>query len=103
MVVCYTFAVMPKQLNVAVVGCGYWGPNLARNFHQLKTAHLGALVDADLARAQELAVFYAEARAVANVDAVLRDDAIDALVIATPARTQYELTKRALEHGNHVV
>jgi predicted dehydrogenase len=94
---------MPKQLSVAVVGCGYWGPNLARNFHQLKTARLSALVDADLPRAQELAVFYAEARAVANIDEVLGDDAVDALAIATPARTHYELAKRALENGKHVL
>ncbi len=94
---------MPERLNIAVVGCGYWGPNLARNFHQLRSAHLSALCDADLGRAQELAVFYAEARAVANVADILRDDCIDALAIATPARTHYELTKRALEHGKHVL
>jgi predicted dehydrogenase len=94
---------MPEPLNIAVVGCGYWGPNLARNFHQLKTARLVALCDADLPRAQELAVFYAEARAVANVADVLADQNVTAVALATPARTHYDLTRRALESGKHVL
>ncbi|MEP7200598.1 MAG: Gfo/Idh/MocA family oxidoreductase, partial [Chloroflexota bacterium] len=94
---------MPERLHIAVIGCGYWGPNLARNFHQLPTARLSVVCDADLSRAQALAVFYAEARAVANVADVLGDETIGAVAIATPARTHYELAKRALEHGKHVL
>jgi len=94
---------MPERLNIAVVGCGYWGPNLARNFHQLKTARLAVLCDADLARAQELAVFYAQARAAANFADVLDDPGVTAVALATPARTHFELARRALESGKHVL
>ena len=94
---------MPERLNIAVVGCGYWGPNLARNFQQLKFAKLAVLCDADLARAQELAVFYAQARAVANFADVLADPEVSALALATPARTHFELARRALESGKHVL
>ncbi|MBI5877350.1 MAG: Gfo/Idh/MocA family oxidoreductase [Chloroflexi bacterium] len=94
---------MADRTNIALIGCGYWGPNLARNFNQLKTARLAALCDADIARARELAVFYAQAQAVANVDAVLADPAIDGVAIATPARTHYALAKQALLAGKHVL
>lgn len=89
--------------SIALIGCGYWGPNLARNFHQLRTARLAALCDADFPRAQALAVFYAQARAVANAADVLSDPAIDGVAIATPARTHYDLAKRALLAGKHVL
>jgi predicted dehydrogenase len=94
---------MAERTNIALIGCGYWGPNLARNFNQLKTARLAALCDADLARARELAVFYAQAQAVANADDVLADAAIDGVAIATPARTHFALAKKALLAGKHVL
>ena len=97
------FATVPERLNIAVVGCGYWGPNLARNFQQLKLARLAVLCDADLARAQELAVFYAQARAVANYADVLADPDVHAVALATPARSHFALARRALDSGKHVL
>ncbi len=93
---------MPEPLNVAVVGCGYWGPNLARNFHQLKHARLCALCDADAGRLGEVAALYPEAQPLARFEDVL-GDGVAAVAIATPARTHYALAKRALESGKHVL
>ncbi len=94
---------MPERLAIAVIGCGYWGPNLARNFHQLKVAHLAAVCDADAARATELAAFYPEAIALNDNADVLNDPTIAAVAIATPARTHFELARQALQNGKHVL
>ncbi len=93
---------MAERLNVAVIGCGYWGPNLARNFHQLKSARLSALCDADANRLQEVAALYPYAQPLTRFDEVLHDG-VAAVAIATPARTHFALAKRALEHGKHVL
>lgn len=90
-----------QPVRVALVGYGYWGPNLARNFHQLEDAELAYVVDANpavLAKAQRL---YGCATAT-NYAAVLDDPAVDAVVIATPARTHFALAQGALLAGKHV-
>lgn len=86
---------------VAVVGLGYWGPNLARNFAAMGA--LGAICDADAARLAEIAARHPEARAVADIETVLGDPSIDAVAIATPAATHGELVRRALEAGKHAL
>lgn len=85
---------------VAVAGLGHWGPNLARNFAEL--AELRWLCDTDRARAS-YAARYPQARFTTSFDDVLADDALEAVVIATPVPTHYELAKRALEAGKHVL
>jgi predicted dehydrogenase len=88
-------------IRIAQIGYGYWGPNLARNFFQLPDAELAYVVDADseaLARVRRL---YAcvTTRVFAEV---LADSTVDAVAIATPARTHYELASAAIEAGKHV-
>jgi predicted dehydrogenase len=85
---------------VGVVGLNYWGPNLVRNFADL--ADLAWLCDLDAARRDELAARYPEARSTGSFDELLADDALDAVVIATPVPTHYALAKQALEAGKHV-
>jgi len=84
---------------VGLVGLGYWGPNLARNFDEL--AELAWLCDADPGRLEQLASRYPAARATASLDELLEDPALDAVVVATPVPTHYELARRALEAGKH--
>jgi predicted dehydrogenase len=86
---------------IAVAGLGYWGPNLARNFDDLGV--LSALCDIDGAHRERFATRYPQARIVADFDELLSDDALDAVVIATPVPTHYELARRALEAGKHVL
>jgi predicted dehydrogenase len=85
---------------IAQVGLGQWGKNLARNFADL--AELAWLCDVDEAQHDGLAQRYPQARLTANFDDVLADDSVEAVVIATPVPTHYELARRALEAGKHV-
>jgi predicted dehydrogenase len=85
---------------IGVVGLNYWGPNLVRNFDGL--AELTWLCDLDDAHLQPLAERYPHARATNAFDDMLADDALDAVVIATPVPTHYALAKQALEASKHV-
>jgi predicted dehydrogenase len=85
---------------VGVVGLNYWGPNLVRNFNDL--ADLTWLCDLDEQHLNPLAARYPDARATTSFEDLLADDALDAVVIATPVPTHYALTKQALEAGKHV-
>jgi predicted dehydrogenase len=86
---------------VALAGLGYWGPNLARNFDDL--AELAWLCDASSDALERFTARYPRARATTDFGEVLADERLDAVVVATPAVTHYELAKRALEAGKHVL
>jgi predicted dehydrogenase len=86
---------------VAVAGLGYWGPNLARNFDDL--ADLAWLVDLSEEKRAEFAARYPTARVTGDLDEMLADDALEAVIVATPVPTHYELAKRVLEAGKHVL
>jgi predicted dehydrogenase len=85
---------------IAQIGVGQWGKNLARNFAAL--AELDWVCDIDEAQHAGLAERYPAARVTGSVDDVLSDDSIEAVVIATPVPTHYELARRALEADKHV-
>jgi len=91
----------PSPIRVGLAGLGYWGPNLARNFDEL--AQLEWLVDTSEERRSDAATRYPGARVAADIDAMLADESLDAVVIATPVPTHHELAKRALEAGKHVL
>ncbi|WP_246168673.1 Gfo/Idh/MocA family protein [Arthrobacter luteolus] len=95
---------MPENvLNVAVIGAGYWGPNLARNFHASPDWHLSAICDLDRERAGRLAHTAGGAAVQDSVQALLEDPALDAVAIATPARTHHAIAAAALAAGKHVL
>jgi predicted dehydrogenase len=85
---------------VAVVGLGYWGPNLARNFDQL--AELAWICDMDEGVRAAFASRYG-ARVTADYEELLADPDLEAVVIATPVPTHYALARQALEAGKHVL
>jgi UDP-2-acetamido-3-amino-2,3-dideoxy-glucuronate N-acetyltransferase len=87
------------DIRVAVIGAGYWGKNLVRNFSALGV--LGAICDVDPARVAALVAAHPEARN-ATADGVLDDPGINAVAIATPAATHGALARRALDAGKHV-
>ncbi len=91
------------SVRIAQIGCGYWGPNLARNFHELPTADLVACCDLDEARLSQAQVRYPTIKTTADYQSLLDDPEIDAVVLATPAPTHYALTKAALTHDKHVL
>ncbi|MEL5991509.1 Gfo/Idh/MocA family protein [Microbacterium phosphatis] len=87
----------------AVIGAGYWGPNLARNLRGSADWELAAICDLDRDRAARVAESVGGAPVMTDVDEVLADPLIDAVAIATPARTHHALVTRALEAGKHVL
>jgi predicted dehydrogenase len=87
--------------SVGLVGLGYWGPNLARNFDEL--SELRWLCDASPDALDRFGARYPRARTTTDLDDLLGDSELDAIVVATPAVTHYELSKRALEAGKHVL
>ena len=90
------------KVKVALVGCGYWGPNLARNFHQLPDAELVACCDLDLETLRQMEALY-PARVTSDFDAILSDPEIEAVALATPAGTHYELARQLLLAGKHLL
>ena len=86
---------------VGLAGLGYWGPNLARNFDEL--SELAWLCDLDEELLLRFGQRYPSARTTTSFDEMLRDDSLDAVVVATPVPTHYTLTKQALEFGKHVL
>jgi UDP-2-acetamido-3-amino-2,3-dideoxy-glucuronate N-acetyltransferase len=88
------------KVKVAVVGVGYWGKNLVRNFHELGA--LEALCDADSSIAGDCERNYKGVRFYSELSEVLSDASIDAVALATPAATHYEMAKAALEAGKDV-
>jgi predicted dehydrogenase len=91
-----------EPTRVGLIGYGYWGPNLARNFHQLPDSVLTAVSDIDAKRLDEPARLY-RSRPYVDYLELLADPAIDAVAIATPARTHFEIARAALNRGKHVL
>jgi predicted dehydrogenase len=93
--------VKKKILNVGVVGCGYWGPNLIRNFRALQECKMKVICDQDVNRLKQLKALYPEVQTETVFEKVLGDKSIDALIIATPVRFHYKMAKASLEAGKH--
>jgi predicted dehydrogenase len=91
---------MTQEIRLAQIGLGQWGKNLARNFAAL--ADFAWVCDIDESQRAGLAGQYPTARVTGNVEDVLGDDSVEAVVIATPVPTHYELARRALEADKHV-
>ena len=87
---------------IAQFGCGYWGPNLLRNFSALSGCSVKYLVDFSEERRKYVAREFSKTQAIADVDVVLNDPAVSAVVIATPAGSHFELARRALLAGKHI-
>lgn len=89
-------------VGLGIVGCGYWGPNLVRNFLALKDVEVVALCDQDVQRAVSLNNRFGSSAAVTdNYDDLTNNPDIQAIVIATPISSHYPLAKRALMAGKH--
>lgn len=92
---------LPQKLRFAVVGLGYWGPNLLRVLVDNPGIDVGWICDRDEHRLERFAARYPSASATAEVQTVLDDDALDAVVIATPVFSHVELCTRSLTAGKH--
>ncbi len=91
------------MIKVGVIGYGYWGPNLVRNFMEAPGSTVMAVSDLRCERLQSLGDRYPTIKTTTNTDELLNDPAIDALVIATPVSSHFELGMAALKAGKHVL
>lgn len=94
---------MKEIMKIAQIGCGYWGPNLLRNLVANKECQVKTLVDLEQQRRDFVKNQYPSVDVTDNVQHVFSDSSIDAVVIATPAATHFDLTIEALESGMHVL
>ncbi len=90
-----------RPIRLGVVGLGYWGPNLARNFAGLPGCEVSWLCDASAQAREKMARAIPGARPSKDVDELLADPELDAVVLATPVPTHAELATRALQAGKH--
>ncbi len=91
------------MISVGIAGLGYWGPNLVRNFNSAPHTEVAWLCDIDPDRLEAVARQYPRARHSVDFAALLADEHLDAVAIATPVATHYELAKAALLAGKHVL
>jgi predicted dehydrogenase len=90
-----------EVLKIGVIGSGYWGPKLARNFNDILGASLEMVADLREDRLAEIKQLYPDARTTRNYEDLLESE-LDAIVIATPVNTHYSLAKESLAAGKHV-
>jgi predicted dehydrogenase len=91
-----------RPVGVAVVGLGYWGPNLVRNLNELPAAEVRYVCDSRDSALEPIVRRYPAIRAVNAFESLLRDPRVEAVAIATPVSTHFELAMRALEADKHV-
>ena len=89
------------MVNTAVIGCGYWGPNLVRNFFSLLDCAMKSVSDLDTNRLDHIKSLYPDISISKDYTGIIGDPAIQAVAIATPVRFHYEMAKLSLENGKH--
>jgi predicted dehydrogenase len=90
------------MINIGLIGYGYWGPNLARNFNNNPDIKLVAICDFSDDRLKAAGMLYSDVNLTKNTEDLFEDTQLDAIAIATPVSTHFNLAKRSLENGKHV-
>ena len=90
------------MLRIGVIGCGYWGPNLIRNFNQLTDSEVIMCSDLNEGRLEHMKALYHHIDTTTDCRQLLSRDDIDAVVVATPPETHHDLVMEALAAGKHV-
>ena len=94
---------MSNQTNVGVIGCGYWGPNLVRNFRSLQDCRLRVMCDVSEKRLAHLRSLYPEVEPETDYERMLRRSDIQAVVVATPVKYHFPMAKASLAAGKHTL
>jgi predicted dehydrogenase len=90
------------MINIGIIGYGYWGPNLVRNFAELSRAKVAAVADLDPKRLELVSRRFPNVKTTTNWQDLIRDPKIDAIAIATPVNTHFELGMAVLKAGKHL-
>src|SRR5712672_2151833 len=88
---------------VGVIGCGYWGPNLLRNFAENESAELRWICDADPSRLAAMARRYPAAQTTTDYEKLLADPKLDAVAVVTPVATHFQIARAGLRAGKHLL
>ncbi|HKR14553.1 MAG TPA: Gfo/Idh/MocA family oxidoreductase [Pyrinomonadaceae bacterium] len=91
-----------EKITIGQIGCGYWGPNVLRNFSAQPGCWVKFVAEINPERQNYVRANFPRSEVVSDVDAVLKDPEVDAVVVATPAASHHALAKQALESGKHV-
>jgi len=94
--------VSPSSIRVAIVGLGYWGPNLLRNAWEIDGLTVAAVCDRDAKRLATAALRYPSVRTTTSFEEILGATDVDAVMLATPVGTHFTLAREALQAGKHV-
>lgn len=89
-------------VKVGVIGAGYWGPNLIRNFHQIPSADLQYICDSRQERLDHVLSLYPQVKTTLDIDDLLASD-VEAVAIATPVSTHHPLALKCLSAGKHIL
>ncbi len=91
------------MVKVGIIGLGYWGPNLVRNFQSVKNVEVMSVADFDDQRLSKIHQIYPQIQLFKDAEEIFNGPNIDAVVLATPINTHYHLAKKALEKNKHVL
>jgi predicted dehydrogenase len=92
-----------KPTGVAIIGCGYWGANYVRVFTEMADCNVLAVCDQRVSRLKDVQRRFPAVATTTEIEKILDDDEIDAVVISTEARTHHDLATRALLAGKHLL
>ena len=91
------------KINIAILGYGYWGPNLVRNFSKFSNCNISYIVDKDVNKLKEAKKFYPNLKCIVNPLTAIKDKSVDAIVIALPVSQHYKYMKLALKNNKNVL
>ena len=92
-----------RKVGIGIVGLGYWGPNLIRNFSEVENCNVVMACDLDEDKLRPITRKYPSIQVTSRYDDLIKAPNVDAIVIATPVFTHYELVRKALERKKHVL
>src|SRR5882762_10256546 len=92
---------MSQKIKVGVVGCGYWGPNLIRNFKALPECDLKLMCDLNPQRLKHMKSLYPDVEGLMDYEHMLNGAGLDAVIIATSVKSHYQMAKASLQAGKH--
>ncbi len=90
------------MINLGVIGYGYWGPNIVRNFNSIEVARVISVCDSNPEVLKHVKRDYPNVRTTTDCNEVISSTDIDAVAIVTPVFTHFELAKKSLENGKHI-